>query len=196
MINTYSSMIKTYSSIINTYSCMTIKIRRLAVMAGRRVLRCSAFCILSLLLVATCGHVLLSFSISRNFIGMAKVVRCRFQRSRLQYYRNSTSSFNLPKLQIILSIDICPQPGTTNESISFYYQSARSLKAFALNDDGAKECKLILLKDIVYGSDFHLIAITETWLKPCIFDSEILPHGYEVLRKDRDVRAGGGVLFQ
>ena len=130
-------------------------------MAGRRVLRCSVFCILFLL-----GHVLLSFSISRNFIGMAKVVRCRFQRSRLQYYKNSTSSFNLPKLQIILSNDICPQPGPTNESISFYYQNARSLKAFALNDDGTNECKPNLLKDIVYSSEFDLIAITETLLKP------------------------------
>ena len=40
-----------------------------------------------------------------------------------------------------------------------------------------------------------MIAVTETWLKPCIFDTEILPHGYEILRKDRDVRAGGGVFL-
>ena len=47
----------------------------------------------------------------------------------------------------------------------------------------------------MHGSDFDLIAIHETWLKSYILNAEILPHGYEVLSKDRETRAGGGVLL-
>ena len=48
----------------------------------------------------------------------------------------------------------------------------------------------------VYGADFDIIAISdETWLNSCILDLEILPSGYQLHRKDRQDRRGGGILF-
>lgn len=86
--------------------------------------------------------------------------------------------FNVSKLLILQSNDICPEPGPSSHgSISCFYQNVRSLKAFALNDDGSKECKLSMLKDVVYGSDIDLVAVTETWLNPTVLDIEILPQG-------------------
>ena len=41
--------------------------------------------------------------------------------------------------------------------------------------------------------EFDLLAVTETWLKPENLDSEILP--YNIHRKDRSDRTGGGVLL-
>ena len=124
-----------------------------------------------------------------------KLKRTRFCQSRLPYYSNSVSSFNVPALQILRSNDVSPQPGPfCNDSISVYYQNVRSLKAFSTNDDGLRECKLSVLKDIVYGSDFDLVALTETWLNSAVTDLEILPH-YNIFRKDRTGRPGGGVLL-
>ena len=45
-----------------------------------------------------------------------------------------------------------------------------------------------------YSNEFDIIAITETWLTKHIYTNELLPCGYNVLRKDRDGR-GGGVLL-
>ena len=45
----------------------------------------------------------------------------------------------------------------------------------------------------IYSSNFHIIALTETWLSSYIFDKEILPNGYAIYRSDRETR-GGGVL--
>lgn len=44
----------------------------------------------------------------------------------------------------------------------------------------APELELLLLTH-----DPDLITLTETWLHSTIFDSEIIPPGYSVLRKDR-----------
>ena len=49
-------------------------------------------------------------------------------------------------------------------------------------------------QSIVYSSNFHILAITKTWLSGCIFDNELLPSGYSILLKDRS-HHGGGVLF-
>ena len=46
----------------------------------------------------------------------------------------------------------------------------------------------------IYSNDFDVIAITETWLTKHIYTNELLPCGYNVLRKDRNGR-GGGVLL-
>ena len=54
--------------------------------------------------------------------------------------------------------------------------------------------KISIFQSVVYGSGFHIIAITETWLSEAIFDTELLPNGYCIFRKDRGSR-GGGVLF-
>jgi hypothetical protein len=40
----------------------------------------------------------------------------------------------------------------------------------------------------------HIVAITETWLTPAIIDSEIHIPGYQIFRRDREERNGGGIL--
>ena len=54
--------------------------------------------------------------------------------------------------------------------------------------------KLSNFQSFVYTSDCCIFCITETWLSNGIFDNEVLPHGYNIYRKDRNSR-GGGVLL-
>ena len=46
----------------------------------------------------------------------------------------------------------------------------------------------------VYSSSLHVVAITESWLSPSIFDGEVLPTAFTLYCKDRTTR-GGGVLL-
>ncbi|XP_075162973.1 uncharacterized protein LOC142235596 [Haematobia irritans] len=48
-----------------------------------------------------------------------------------------------------------------------------------------------------FGFDFHIIAFTETWLQPNVYDMEILCSKYRIYRRDREInekKSGGGVL--
>ncbi len=47
----------------------------------------------------------------------------------------------------------------------------------------------------MYSADYDIVAITETWLNSTISSLEFLPYGYDIYRKDRDDRIGGGVLL-
>ena len=164
-----------------------------ALIAGRRVFLRSCFIFYFRYLL---------FSVSRLcvistmvMILVIKLQRTRFRQSRLSYYSNSVSWFNLPALQILRRNDIFPQPGQSRHgSISVLYQNVQNLKAFSTNSDGSRDCKLSVLKDIAYGSDFDLVALTETWLNASVTGLEILPH-YNIFRKDRVGRPGGGVLL-
>lgn len=43
----------------------------------------------------------------------------------------------------------------------------------------------------------HVVVVTETWLRTEIADSEIVPPGYGIIRKDRDTRGGGvAIIFK
>ena len=53
--------------------------------------------------------------------------------------------------------------------------------------------KLLCLQTYIYSSNFHVLALSETWLSSRIFDKEIVPFGYTIYRSDRESR-GGGVL--
>ena len=57
--------------------------------------------------------------------------------------------------------------------------------------------KLNEFQALVFGENLDIVAVTETWLKPDICDSEILPENqYTIYRRDRvDGRRGGGVLL-
>lgn len=53
------------------------------------------------------------------------------------------------------------------------------------------------LESITLAHKPHIIIITETWLHPDVSDSEILPPGCEVFRKDRNYRGGGvAIMFK
>ena len=127
--------------------------------------------------------------------------RCiRYFRGRIPYCCNSTPSFNLSALCLLCSNDVEPNPGDSCESkqsISVFYQNVRSLKAFVKDCDGPSSyiSKLSLFQDLVYGADYDMVAITETWLNPSVSSLEILPYGYDLYRKDRESRVGGGVML-
>ena len=54
--------------------------------------------------------------------------------------------------------------------------------------------KMDLFQNYVYSNSPDIIAVTETWLSEKIFDNEILPNNYTIIRKDRKT-LGGGVMF-
>ena len=54
--------------------------------------------------------------------------------------------------------------------------------------------KINVFQGFVYSRFPDIIGVTETWLSHKIFDNEILPHNYSIIRKDRQSR-GGGVMF-
>ena len=51
-----------------------------------------------------------------------------------------------------------------------------------------------MFQSYVYSHSPDIIGITEAWLSDKIFNNEILPSNYTIIRKDRDTR-GGGVMF-
>ena len=73
-------------------------------------------------------------------------------------------------------------------------QNVRSLKAFQVVDESSYESKLGILRDIAYGYDLDVICFSETWLNEAITDHEILPTAYNIYRRDRVCRTGGGVM--
>ena len=48
--------------------------------------------------------------------------------------------------------------------------------------------------NFVQASNYDIIFITESWLKPKILDALICPPGFVVMRKDRLDKRGGGIL--
>ena len=54
--------------------------------------------------------------------------------------------------------------------------------------------KLIDFQSLIYSQSFDLFGVTESWLTNKIFDNEILPNGYALVRKDRGSRGGGVML--
>ena len=125
----------------------------------------------------------------------------RFFTTRISYYPQSTSTFQLNNL--VFSGDISPNPGPANNStrscnsdgLNILYINARSLKAFVASSDngGTKVCKIQLLQQLVFSSSYDVVCVCETWLNDSILSSEILP-GYTIYRRDRLNRTGGGVL--
>ena len=76
------------------------------------------------------------------------------------------------------------KPASGSGKLRCLLANARSLKN-----------KLLDFQAAVYSADLDIIAVTETWLTSYILDHEILPTGYQLHRKDRQDRQGGGILF-
>ena len=110
--------------------------------------------------------------------------------------------------------DVASNPGPSNQSsgnkntstknykkdvsLKCVLVNARSLKSFyktPSDDGGHKTCHLVAFQKFVYGGDYDIIAVTETWLNQSILDSEILDKGYIIFRRDRLEKVGGGVLL-
>jgi hypothetical protein len=102
-------------------------------------------------------------------------------------------------LYLAMAGDIELNPGPeTFKDIKCILLNARSLKSFqqtTTNTGNDKVCKLVAFKNLVYGGDYDIIAVTETWLNSSIKDDEILRYGYKIYRHNRIGRVGGGVLL-
>lgn len=55
--------------------------------------------------------------------------------------------------------------------------------------------KTVDLENILVEHDPFVVIITETWLIPSIFDCEIVPPGYDIIRKDCLGRGGGVAII-
>ena len=76
-----------------------------------------------------------------------------------------------------------------NKRLSVYYQNVRGIRT-----------KTAELLNNTSSCCFDMIALTETWLNPSIFDNEFMADKYSVFRADRDFLStgrerGGGVLL-
>ena len=126
------------------------------------------------------------------------VSRKGFSYSRVAYYPNSVSSFQLPLL--LRSGDVHPNPGPPSGIISFESRKdgpdLRGFRTFYANARSIVN-KVNLLKLEMYQRNYDLIVLTETHLDHSILDSEMFPFHYTVFRKDRKIngRNGGGVLI-
>lgn len=89
-------------------------------------------------------------------------------------------------------VDLPLPPSSSNCAVvplSIYYQNTRGLRT-----------KTDLLYRASLCSDYHIVALTETWANSSINDSELLADKYVVYRKDRNFTTtgtsrGGGVLI-
>ena len=107
---------------------------------------------------------------------------------------------------ILLSGDISLNPGPNSQHQQPQMQSlkgypatclvinARSLKSLHVTDD-KQVCNLSRFQQLVYSESADMVWVTETWLTKDIHNTEILPTGYSIYRKDRKTRNGGGVLL-
>ncbi len=112
----------------------------------------------------------------------------------LQIIRNLFHVF----LLILLAGDVATNPGPSSckNNICCLSFNARSLCSFNNLSDGMLVSNLMSFQNLVYGENLDVIAVTETWLKDNISDNEILPYGYNIIRKDRvSDKRGGGVLL-
>ena len=104
------------------------------------------------------------------------------------YYVNFVATFNYEYLRVCG--DIFPNPGP-NENDNANSRKCRSLGLVSLN------CRSLLprideLTLIFKEAKPGIIAITETWLDDLEADHEIHIAGYNIIRKDRQFRRGGG----
>ena len=85
----------------------------------------------------------------------------------------------------------CPVQNTALRCLSF---NTRSLKSVNKHEDGSTTSNLSVFQDLVYSENFDIITVTETWLNDTISNKEILPCGYNIVRRDR-MTEKRGVVF-
>ena len=90
-------------------------------------------------------------------------------------------------LLILLAGDVATNsgPSSCKNNICCLSFNARSLSSFNNISDGMLVGNLMSFQNLVNGENLDSITVTETWLKDNISD-EILPYGYNIIRKDRD----------
>ena len=95
----------------------------------------------------------------------------------------------------MLAGDIASNPGPeSNQNNAFRCLSfnAQSLKSVNKNEDGIN---IRNFQDLVYSENLDIITITETWLNDTISNNELLPSGYNIVRRDRLTEKRGGAVL-
>ena len=141
----------------------------------------------------------LSDRLSVTWISMRdKILRKSSSRHLVQGYgfEFKEKSFHL-FLCILLAGDIATNLGpVVPNSQSILSFNAQSLCSINRRQDGSFISNLNSFQNLVYAEDFDIIAITETRLNNNVYDSEILPLGYNIIRNYRPFpQRGGGVLL-
>ena len=111
--------------------------------------------------------------------------------SRMSHYPNSTSTFQLIRLQT--SGDVNPNPGPTIFKQQ-YRKSVNNLKIGHLNVRSLKNCEhLQLVKHTILQNKLDVLTLSDTWLNSSITDLELKIPGHDLYRIDRNIKTGGGV---
>ena len=108
-------------------------------------------------------------------------------KSRIQYYSNTSASYNFTTSAILACGDVHPnlgpalssfrkQVGTKFNSLRALYLKARSVKATAesLDDRAKKTSKLTILQNLVSLEQYDIVCVCETWSGPFL---RIFPWG-------------------
>ena len=138
------------------------------------------------------------------------IVSCFISRKTSKKYfyyslnKNHKCLFSVIRLLILLSGDVHPNPGpsdqsnrvytsTPDDSVFSFFQNPLSLKIASINFQSIVN-KFAQLDSFLHSYQFDIILGSETHLDPSISNPEIFPSNYNVIRKDRN-RHGGGVLI-
>ena len=113
-------------------------------------------------------------------------------RSRASRYPNSTSTFQLIRLNV--SGDIILNPRPSNFKLQSHNMKASNVKIAHLNVRSLKSREhFILVKDTMLANRFDVFTVSETWLDSTVTNLELEIPGYDIYRIDRDSKKGGGV---
>ena len=118
----------------------------------------------------------------------------KFRKSRVGYYVNCTSSFNLAELKISCSGNIHPLPGPHKRNVGAIISTKDSPERKVLSVFYANARSIVNkrhLLDLELAQTIHdIIVSTETHLDDSIDDLEIFPNCYTVFRRDRASQGG------
>ena len=112
--------------------------------------------------------------------------------SRLSHNPNSTSTFQLIRLQTSGDINLNPGPSTFEQQSC--NKRANNLKIGHLNVRSLKNRDhFLLVKDTILQNKFDVLTLLGTWLNSSITNLELEIPGYNFYRIDRNTKTGGGV---
>lgn len=124
------------------------------------------------------------YRVELRHLGIEWKSRCRFRKSRVNYYNNSDAAFNLVYLQ--MCGDINPNPGPTSPLFDTLHM---------VRDKGKHGISIGHSKILIEHTNLDILTVSETHLTQDIHNDEVNIDGYQILRKDRAHKAGGGVAI-
>ena len=96
---------------------------------------------------------------------------------------------------IINKVLACPVPKGLNEKIKDEITKEPNSVFFIHINAQSLLSHFDYFKDAFSSNNIHIIAVSETWLQPCINSAMIELPGYDIIRIDRIHKGGGGVAI-